>query len=47
MDNKWIVVQTKINREIMAHKNLTNQGFEVFFPKFITRSDLRLELKKF
>ena len=46
MDNRWIVVQTKINREIMAHKNLTNQGFEVFFPKIYNKIRSSTRIKK-
>ena len=43
MDNKWIVVQ-KNKCQIMAHKNLTNQGFEVFFPKIYNKiRSVRLE----
>ena len=42
----WIVVQTKINREIMAHKNLTNQGFEVFFPKIYNKIRSSTRIKK-
>ena len=30
----WVVAKTKANQENRAHKNLDNQGFEVFMPYF-------------
>ena len=33
MASKWVVVQTKINKEEKACENLIRQNFEVFYPK--------------
>ena len=32
----WYVAQTKPSKELLAIRHLTNQGFEVFFPRIIT-----------
>jgi len=35
---KWYLIQTKPQQESIATKNLSNQGFEVFFPKAIIKN---------
>ena len=35
---KWYLIQTKPQQESIATENLSNQGFEVFFPKAIIKN---------
>ena len=35
---KWYLIQTKPQQESIATKNLSSQGFEVFFPKAIIKN---------
>lgn len=32
---EWYLIQTRPRQEARAYEHLTNQGFEVFFPKFL------------
>ena len=35
---KWYLIQTKPKQEAIATQNLSNQGFEVFYPKAIIKN---------
>jgi len=35
---KWYLIQTKPQQESIATENLSNQGFEVFFPKAVIKN---------
>lgn len=34
MEKHWYLIQTKPKQEIVAEENISNQGFEVYLPKF-------------
>lgn len=39
--NKWYLVQTKLRQEIVAKKNLLNQGYSVYCPLFQIKGNTR------
>jgi len=37
MDQKWFVVQTQVNAEAKAARNLLQQGFDIYLPRYLKR----------
>ena len=37
MDQKWFVVQTQVNAEAKAARNLLQQGFDIHLPRYLKR----------
>jgi transcriptional antiterminator RfaH len=45
-DSGWYVVQTQINAEAKAARNLLRQGFEIYLPKYLKRRSHARKIEK-
>jgi transcriptional antiterminator RfaH len=45
-DNSWYVVQTQINAELKAARNLLRQGFEIYLPRYMKRRSHARKIEK-
>ena len=45
-DNDWYVVQTHINAELKAERNLLRQGFEIYLPRYLKRRSHARKIEK-
>jgi transcriptional antiterminator RfaH len=44
--NSWYVVQTQINAEARAARNLVRQGFEIYLPRYLKRRSHARKIEK-
>ena len=45
-DGAWYVVQTQVNAEMRAVRNLVRQGFEVYLPRYLKRRSHARKIEK-
>ena len=45
-DSGWYVVQTQINAELKAARNLLRQGFEIYLPRYLKRRSHARKIEK-
>jgi transcriptional antiterminator RfaH len=45
-DGAWYVVQTKVNAEAKAGRNLIRQGFEIYLPRYLKRRSHARKIEK-
>jgi transcriptional antiterminator RfaH len=45
-DNAWYVVQTQVNAEAKAARNLLRQGFEIYLPRYLKRRSHARKIEK-